>query len=88
VRKLLPFEIIASLFLLLPARQPPAPKFTQKYWESYGYFSSQISETKGHKKNKQTRYDTLEKRFRNGWIKRQVTLVVSHKARPICVDQP
>jgi hypothetical protein len=24
----------------------------------------------------------LEKRLRNGWRKRQVTLVVSHKARP------
>jgi hypothetical protein len=24
----------------------------------------------------------LEKRLRNGWRKRQVTLVISHKARP------
>ena len=33
------------------------------------------------------RIEYLEKRFSNGWRKRQVTLVVSHKARPSCVDQ-
>ena len=42
--------------------------FNSKYTTVFGPYLAQI----GH----------LEKRLSNGWRKRQVTLVVSHKARP------
>jgi hypothetical protein len=41
-----------------------------------------IGHTKGVKNQLTTQIGHLEKRLRNGCSKRQVTLVVSHKARP------
>ena len=44
--------------------------------------SSMWGTIKGVKKKLNGDSGALEKRFRNGWIKLQVTLVVSHKAFP------
>jgi hypothetical protein len=61
---------------------PLPPSGVRKHGVLKYSISMSIRSTKGIKKKIDPQIGHLENRLRNGWRKRQLTLVVSHKARP------